>query len=54
MSLDEVWRLIEPHVEGLSDDQLEEFEKLVAAGAESFEKAQQAMAMVGVTLERVS
>jgi len=54
MSLDEVWHLIEPHVERLSDEQFEEFEKLVTAGAESFEKAQQAMAMVGVTLERVS
>jgi hypothetical protein len=39
MSLDEVWHLIEPHVEGLSDDPFEGFEKLVAAGAESFEKA---------------
>jgi len=54
MSLDEVWRLIAPHVEKLSDEQFEEFEKLVAAGAESFEKAQQAMAMVGVNLERMS
>jgi hypothetical protein len=39
MSLDEVWHLIEPHVERLSDEQFEEFEKLVTAGEESFEKA---------------